>query len=180
MNIPSIAFLRGEAPDQSGRMIADYLGFTDDKWEECHDHMQWAFPTRTVSRFNPMAPVIPADFKFGGDPIVLHNLETLLRLYLRSLGMSYDSATNTIDYTPQFIMRSFNSLLRPGDHNHLRVSRIIECFNIFNPKVADSIARWFIFEIAHKYFGSFSGRNIVFWTAAWQNVELEDYKSPTT
>ena len=40
MNIPSIAFLRGEAPDQSGRTIEDYFLFTDAEWEACHNHMQ--------------------------------------------------------------------------------------------------------------------------------------------
>ena len=174
MNIPSIAFMRGEAADQSGRTIEDYFLFTDAEWEACHNHMQWAFPTRTKSKFNPDAPVIPEDYFFfeGTDSKLEGNLLKLLGIYLKFLGFEisineFDDMRVTVDNTA--LARHGFYWMRPYDHNHLRITRMIECLKIFMPDYADDVAKFFIFELAATYPDSFAADTIVWWAAAWQN-----------
>ena len=53
-----IEFYRGIAPDSEGRTLADLWAFSDDEMEEVHDFIQWMFPLREPSRFNPDAPLL--------------------------------------------------------------------------------------------------------------------------
>ena len=65
-----IAFYRGLAPDSEGRTLADLWAFSDREMEDIHDFIQWMFPLREPSRFNPDAPLLTAAdiAAFQADP----------------------------------------------------------------------------------------------------------------
>ena len=71
-----IEFYRGAAPDSEGRMLADLWAYSDDKMEDVHDFIQWMFPLREASRFNPDAPLVTdADVEaFRADPAIRESL----------------------------------------------------------------------------------------------------------
>lgn len=131
----AVAFLNGTAPDAIGRTIEDYLAFDMDKWEECHNHVQWAFPNNEQSMFNPNAPVVDMqDFKeqlsFEGSA----NVEKLATNYLLSLGiMSMPDSRFAIDFTSD---RLAIWLSHPRDHNFLRLTRLLHVWSYIDPDKA--------------------------------------------
>jgi hypothetical protein len=92
-----------------------------------HDYIQWLFPLDEPSRFNPDAPLVtPADRQaFRQEPLTA-NLRRALDRMLAFYGLRLDPS----DWRPQ-IVRSAGwhnrspQWLQPGNHNLLRLSRII-------------------------------------------------------
>lgn len=175
-----IAFLRGLGPDANGRMLAEYLAWSPEKWESCHDHMQWAFPTCTKSAFNPNAPIVPDDFVFYGESDVVPNLEVLVTQYLNSLGivMSYDEVIGytftypstwgdmnrlgTIEFMPYWA--------HSGDHNMLRITRVLESLGIFGmTELQTAVHDFFVYTIAPSFGAYINAKTVAFWVAAKEN-----------
>ena len=108
---PGIAFLCGIAnPD--GLTVKQVLAMTDDELEAKHDWVQWAFPTWLPSRYNPDAPVILPSEVHGGLQVEKANLKLMTSRY-------YDFLTATRHWR------------HPNDHNHLRISRLIQSLRLF-------------------------------------------------
>lgn len=171
--IPAIAFLKGEGPDAKGRMLADYLAFSTERWEECHDHMQWAFPTNTRSAFNPNAPVIPDDFEFDGDPEVRAALRSLVMHYFNSLGIrtvedpifgySFKFPDSWGEEVVPYWASSF-------DHNMLRITRVIESLGIFGMKdLQEAVFHLFAIRFASMFYETITAKTVAFWVAAKEN-----------
>ena len=102
-----IDFQAGTGVDQHGRTLAEVVQMDDRFWEDSHDHIQWVFPTAQKSRFNPAAPVVT-------DPTVYatpHMAEACARFlsFLRS--------------SPRWKL--------PGNHNQMRISRALQCLDMF-------------------------------------------------
>lgn len=124
----AIGFLTGIVTDQHGRDVHEYMGFSPEKWEECHDHIQWAFPSNIPSAFNMNAPVV--DFDDMNDALAklepqdrdffFWNVETLLDMYVNSIRN-----------------RSSEVFGQAWDHNFQRITRIINF--IVNVPVPDDV-----------------------------------------
>lgn len=110
---PLVDFLEGRALDIEGRTIDEILNAPDSWIERDHSFIQWIFPTVTVSRFNPSAPILtPEDLELiqkspGAKANLKRALERMMRFY----------ATNTHWFGHR-------------NHNHLRISRILECVTL--------------------------------------------------
>lgn len=166
-----IAFLIGEGTDQSGRVLSDYFGFDAAKWEDCHDHMQWAFPTRTKSMYNAKAPTVPDDFKFDGNAEVTASISELLDRYLASLGVK---RAHSEDGTLAFLWIPSRPeefvWVNKGNHNMLRMTRVLECLNIFGMTAErDALYNMLMYDIAAECPTYFDARTLVFWVAAKEN-----------
>lgn len=135
----AIAFLAGTSTDAAGRFVSEYLTFTPEQWEECHNHVQWAFPSSIPSDFNPHAPVI--DWKEfirvlgynGRDPLpsqasyqVFENIRNLMMDYFRSIAIvpNGSEASFVTDHPERLAW-----LMNPGDHNHRRITRVMMLWN---------------------------------------------------
>lgn len=130
----AVAFLNGTAPDAIGRTIEDYLAFDADKWEECHNHVQWAFPNNERSMFNPDAPVVDmVDLSEQLSVQGIRNIEALARNYLTSLGLTMDRGVFGIDYDSD---RLSIWLTHPRDHNLLRLTRLLHVWSYVDPEKA--------------------------------------------
>lgn len=105
---PIHAFLTFRGPDGSGRNYADVLSFDDAQLEGVHDYIQWLFPLREPSQAVPGAPVL-------GET----EAEAIRR----------DSWARDNLLTARARMNAFyihtKGWLRPYDHNHLRITRIL-------------------------------------------------------
>lgn len=120
---PLHAYLAGTGCDSRGRFAADVLGFSNDQLEAVHDYIQWLFPLPTRSAAQPGAPVltnaeieaIRADHR--ASDTLLKASERMLRFY-----------------------RETNEWLSWQDHNHLRITRIINSLRLL---VGSSAARRF-------------------------------------
>jgi hypothetical protein len=105
-----IKFLQGTGLDSQGRLHADILNFSDEELEEVHDYIQWLFPLREKSMAVPNSPVVESEEMaelLRNDTVVRTNilraLERMKRFY----------ADN-------------DHWLEQGDHNHLRITRILK------------------------------------------------------
>jgi len=103
-----IQFYSGQTPDVEGRYIEDILAFTDEELEYAHDYIQWLFPLPEASRFYARAPILTeADIAaFKSSPDLLARVRDAV-------------ARMTTFY------RASEEVRTPGDHNHLRITRII-------------------------------------------------------
>ena len=124
-----IAFYRGEQPDDQGRRIQDLLRWDHDRLEDTHDYIQWLFPTRQRSAFNPGAPVLDESVvdAFRAGPALRDALLAAFRVMLDFYGFRYDDAPGgrpSITPGDRWAERRAN-WLTPGNHNHLRITRIL-------------------------------------------------------
>ncbi|GAC1540464.1 MAG: hypothetical protein NVS3B16_02620 [Vulcanimicrobiaceae bacterium] len=131
-----VAFYEGSAPDDRGRLLEDILRFDDDALERTHDFIQWLFPMRERSAANPGAPRLDgaAVEAFQTRP----HLRTALRRSLDRMLTFYG-----LEWAGEAIVRSWSfashgGWLTPGNHNHLRFTRMLTSLRILG---ADEAAR---------------------------------------
>ena len=122
-----VRFYQGDSPDTRGRALDEILAWDDGQLEAVHDYIQWLFPLDEPSRFNPDAPLLtPADrLAFRQEPLAA-NLRRALDRMLTFYGLRFDPS----DRRPHIVRSSaWNDRsphwLQPGNHNLLRLSRII-------------------------------------------------------
>jgi hypothetical protein len=113
-----IDFLRGTGPDARGRYHSDILKFSDEELENTHDYIQWLFPLCEPSGCWADAPCVRD--------------ETVIAV-LRMDSRVQDGMIDALARMEQFY-RNNDFWLRQGDHNHLRITRILKSVSIFNTK----------------------------------------------
>ncbi len=125
---PILRFHAGEAPDAQGRWLADIQGWDDARLEAVHDYIQWLFPLPEPSGFNPAAPrLTAADIAaFHREPALrgalLASWQRMRRFYRLPAGAAH--------------------WLAPGNHNMLRLTRILRCLHLLGlQEAADALLR---------------------------------------
>ena len=108
MAVEVVQFLNGTGIDHRGRSLDEILAWPDDQLEINHDYIQWLFPLSQPSTAVLGSPVLSAaDIEaIRRDPAAQQNL---LRA-LDRMRLFYSGTTHW---------------LTPGNHNHLRITRII-------------------------------------------------------
>ena len=165
----AINFLACDEFDQNKNLASEYRKFTPEQWDCQHNVIQWAFPTKTASAFNPGAPVLPEDWEFNwNDRVHRHCAAVVLQLlavYLKTLGIK-------IDEFGRFWLDTSGELkwFEPGDHNFRRFTRIIECLKLFGQSdVAAVFADFLIYDLAVTYPNIIDARSLAYWVAARDN-----------
>lgn len=118
-------FMCGDSCDVYGRTIEEILNFDDSQLEEEHKYIQWLFPNYRASRFTSQAPTLT-----GYDVwFVRNNKKNIKKNIMRSLKMMlYFYGFNIIKIGSWVYIKHDNHFydwMRPHDHNHLRISRIL-------------------------------------------------------
>jgi hypothetical protein len=118
-----IAFYRGEGTDARGRTLAEVRAFSDGRMEAVHDFIQWLFPLREPSRFNPDAPLLTdADIAaFRADPALRQALLASLDRFLGFLGLAIEGGR--VVEGPDFASKA--DVWRYPNHNWLRITRVL-------------------------------------------------------
>jgi len=123
-----VAFFRG-GRDSEGRTLDEILGWDDELLEEVHDYIQWIFPTARASDFNPSAPMLTESSiaAFDRDPVLRDRLVQALRRMLRFYGfeLAQENDRPLVKRGANWRARR-NEWLTPGDHNLLRITRILD------------------------------------------------------
>lgn len=165
-----LSFCRGEAPDVRGRTHAKILAWDDAQLEIAHDYIQWLFPLPEVSAFNPSAPILTADdiAAFRADRKLRENLLAALRRMLVFYGLALDEAgpAPAIARGPDFARRSAN-WLNPGNHNLLRLTRIVRSLAILGlPDHARALQSRLLDIAAHEGRDVVSETTLGYWRSA--------------
>jgi hypothetical protein len=120
-----LAFYRSEGVTAEGHRLREILEWDDVRLEEDHAFIQWLFPTFRPSGFNRNAPVLTDEVadEFRRDASLRENL---LRSFDRMLCFYGLLRTpNGIVTGPNWDKRR-KSWLVYGDHNYLRITRILD------------------------------------------------------
>jgi len=120
-----VSFYSGGA-DAAGRTLDEILAWDDHRLEAVHDYIQWVFPTRQASGVNPLAPLVTdaTVAAFHRDAALRERLRQALDRMLFFYGLSRSGTRIAVDDL-RFPVRA-RVWLRPGNHNHLRLTRILE------------------------------------------------------
>lgn len=120
-------FLAADGVDHAGRSHADILA-KDDAWlERTHDYIQWLFPLEVPSGSVFGAPVLTP------DDIAALRPSPICRQRMQAAAARMDA-----------FYRDTAHWLRPYDHNHLRITRIIHSTRLL---VSDEAADAFREEV---------------------------------
>jgi hypothetical protein len=112
-----IGFLSGESPDSEGRYLSEIQKWSDSRLESAHDFIQWMFPLIEPSRVNQDAPLL--------------DRETIAEI--RSRPELLDAVRASFRCMQNFYERSLH-WVTPGNHNHLRITRILTCLALLGLK----------------------------------------------
>lgn len=98
-----------------------------------HDYIQWLFPLPEPSQYNQFAPILDAEqiAKFLTDAELRAELLASLDKMLGFYG--FERNNMSIIRSNRWEERSRN-WLRPGNHNHLRLARILRSLSILGIK----------------------------------------------
>jgi hypothetical protein len=146
-----IRYYGREGSDDCGRSLAEVQAWPDDLLESVHDFIQWMFPLREHSLFNPDAPVLDdnAIGQFRSSPELKANLHLSFTRMLKFYGLEIRSGPDArVVRGPDFQERAAEWLL-PGDHNHLRITRILKSLSLLG---LEQDARSF-FELLSEIYG---------------------------
>lgn len=157
-------FLAGIGTDHCGRTVDDYLKFSDGELEELHDYIQWAFPTKTVSQFNPQAPIL-TDQEI--DKIRTHWCS---RTGTLKATVNY---IELLERIKQFYRNTHLWRKQSFDHNHLRITRIIESTQLVLGVEISNIFFRMIMDLNNETGGLISGDSIKYWQMALSNQSCQ-------
>jgi hypothetical protein len=112
--------------DHRGRSLDGILTWDDDDLESVHDYIQWLFPTRQPSAVNPFAPLVTdaTVTAFLSDATLRERLRRAFERMLRFYGLRENDGP--IEPDPERFAARSPVWLHPGNHNHLRLTRIME------------------------------------------------------
>jgi hypothetical protein len=143
------AFLEGEGVDGAGRSLFEVLAFDDATLERTHDFVQWLFPLDQPSAAVPDAPVLDQ-----ADAAAIR-ASTLAQCALAA-------ATDRMD----LFYRRTDQWLRPHDHNHLRITRIIRSLRLLSGDAAADAFREAILWRVEATRAPVSARSRGYWQTA--------------
>ena len=146
---PIVMFLEGEGTDARGRTIFDVLALNDVALERSHDFIQWLFPLPEPSAAVPDAPVLTVD-----DMQAIHD-SILAQCALAA-------ATDRMEA----FYRATHSWLRPHDHNHLRITRIIRSLRLLRGDAEAEAFKAAILSIVEATGAPVSARSRGYWQTA--------------
>jgi len=167
---PIISFYRGERPDSSGRYVEDIWVFSYEQLETVHDFIQWLFPLPVRSAYNPDAPLLTQktiSAFLGNESLrgkLIRSLELMLVFYGFELVRDAHGSL-LILRSAEFAKRS-RQWLSPNNHNHLRLSRIMESARLLGLEQYSRGLIVILEGIAHEYPNCVTARTVEFWKRA--------------
>ncbi len=131
---PIISFYTGLPADWKGPNVGPIWAADNEFLEHAHDYIQWLFPLREPSNYNPSAPVVSAAalVAFQRSFELKRCLTRSLLVMLAFYGLEFietEGERIRIVKATTFGQRSAN-WLKPGNHNYLRLTRIIKSLKL--------------------------------------------------
>ena len=130
-NTRIIGFYSGAEPDHRGRYLHEIQEWPDDQLEAVHDFIQWLFPLPEPSGFNAAAPILNRESmqEFRKRPELQQNLRVSFLRTMKFYGMDVDFGEQIKVTRTRYFAAKATVWVSPGNHNHLRITRILRCLN---------------------------------------------------
>lgn len=143
-------FFSGFDTDHAGRTVHDYHAMSNDDLEKIHDYIQWAFPTRQ-----------PSQCQAANAPLLNDEAVELMKNDTRATGNYYRMYIKIVS----FYIDNKHWLVE-FDHNHLRITRIIESTaEIFDIETAEQFSR-IILNCNARAGSPVNNKSVTFWLRA--------------
>lgn len=165
-----LAFYAGAGTDDRGRSIDDILAFSLDRMETTHDYIQWLFPLDERSGVNPGAPLVDERCQrtFAADPqlpaTMRRALERMLQFYGLLLVDGREEAPQVVR-SPEFDRRAA-VWLAPGNHNFLRLTRILKSLRLLGAGELSAALLWCLEDIYKEHSRVIGGTTFEYWRSA--------------
>ncbi len=171
-----IGFYSGSGVDDRGRRLGDIRRWSDDRLEAVHDYIQWLFPLMEPSPVNPGAPVLDRDTieLFRQTPELQSELRASFLRMLTFYGL--ELRDGQVAQARNFAARARN-WLNPGNHNHLRITRILKCVTLLGLEQEARAFQGALAAIYRERPDAISARTWEFWTAAVSLPEVVNRQS---
>jgi hypothetical protein len=168
---PIVEFYRGTGTDHRGRTLEDVWAFSFAELESVHDYIQWLFPTVKESAFDPWAPALDDETirSLRAIPDLTDRLQRSLDVMLTFYGL--ERAPGVAGSGAQ--LREAASIEERGprwwgahDHNHLRLTRIIDSLRLLG-LLDDAVAlERCLQELRRRHATGISETTARYWAAA--------------
>jgi Opioid growth factor receptor (OGFr) conserved region len=132
LNSPIIGFYSATEPDHRGRYLHEIQHWPDEQLESVHDYIQWLFPLPERSGFNVAAPVLNPESiqEFRTRPDLRGNLRNSFLCMMNFYGLEVRTGERLIITRTSTFATKAAKWLSPGNHNHLRITRILRCLTV--------------------------------------------------
>ncbi len=129
-----VRFYAGEVPDDQGRFLGDIQKWTPSQLEAVHNYIQWLFPLPEPSPVNPRAPVLDAQTiaEFARRPELRDALRRSLEVMIGFYGFQVAAGPPPAVFPAERWEQAARNWLSPGNHNHLRITRILRSTRLLN------------------------------------------------
>lgn len=192
----AVDFLTGKRATPSGLTVDHIIKrFKQDDWENCHDHIQWCFPTDIASAFNMNAPVLNVTAMYNAisgmqgysnyrmykenTSLLSKSLRALYKGYFKSIGLDYRVLFRYSGWAPSIRQDTdsvildkdrFIEAISHGNHNIRRITRVIYCQTLLGDyitggKIPDNIPNALIY-LANKVGVELDRDTLMYWHAA--------------
>ncbi|KAI2611770.1 opioid growth factor receptor conserved region-domain-containing protein [Hypoxylon fragiforme] len=126
-----------QGADNKGRKLAEILDWDDRRLERTHNFIQVLFPLPDYSRFNGDAPILDKEtcIYFRQHPGLQDSLKQSLKRMLSFYGFTIEWEPNgevrmQVSQLLQGRNKGLSRWLKPLNHNHLRITRIIRSLRV--------------------------------------------------
>jgi len=119
-----VEFLSGVGPDYKGRMLSEVWRYTDFEIDNTHDFIQVVFPTDKLSKSSFHGLYLKSQ----------EEIEEIQKCQIAANNLAFSSG-----WFLEYLERN-EAWQDKYDHNHLRISRIIQCLRLL---VSDTEAERF-------------------------------------
>lgn len=152
----------------SGNTISEIWNKDDDYWEYCHSYIQWMFPNKELSNFNPDAPILSEEdiIEFKNNNKIQMNLLMSFCRFLNFIGLDYSDGkvVETEFFEPIVFMMA--------NHNWLRITRVLKCLVAVGFD-KEAIAFYNKLKEMHEKRGWISDNAFSYWKDAMHEFSLE-------
>jgi hypothetical protein len=167
---PIIDFYFGEAPNPDGDKLEEITGsWSNHAWEASHTTIQWVFPLKDPSNFNPDAPLLTEEdiAKWNEESmegaVLRNNLALSFARFVRFLGFEYKDTE--VKIADDFSERQ-KTVWDGFNHNWLRITRCLASLRMLGlQKEADALYKRLQALYESKRF-PISEKTFKFWTEA--------------
>lgn len=143
-------FLTGNGTDKYGRTHRQILSMSDFKLETTHNYIQWLFPLDTPSNYADSIVLTDEMIaSFISDKKILDNMQLAFDRMMRFYGFGRNEHGQLMVVASRLRMRM--TWLNRGNHNFLRLTRILKSLRLFGLSDLDHELFAILQNLANEY-----------------------------